>query len=76
MYNHFLSERTARDIDSRVSKLLKDLDDPEPPAGCGVCAALVVQRSEARARGDLSRVSDLNVEIRNHHEPRPKRRTA
>lgn len=43
--------------------------DPEPPADCGVCAALVRQRSEARARGDLSRVSDFNVEIRNHHEP-------
>ncbi|MBE4789944.1 hypothetical protein [Streptomyces caniscabiei] len=48
--------------------------DPEPPADCGVCAALVVQRSEARARDDLSKVSDLNVEIRNHHQPRQKLR--
>ncbi|MDX3583018.1 hypothetical protein [Streptomyces europaeiscabiei] len=50
------------------------LDDPTPPADCGVCAALAVQRAEARADGDLSRVSDLNVEIRNHHPARPKRR--
>ncbi|CBG71854.1 hypothetical protein SCAB_48031 [Streptomyces scabiei 87.22] len=50
------------------------LDDPEPPADCGVCAALAVQRTDARGRGDLSKVSDLNVEIRNHHQPRPKRR--
>lgn len=60
-------------MDSPVT-LGMPLDDPEPPAGCGVCAALVVQRSEARARDDLSRVSDLNIEIRNHHQPRAKRR--
>jgi hypothetical protein len=50
------------------------LAEPVPPADCGVCAALVKQRTEARSRGDLSKVSDLNVEIRNHHQPRPKRR--
>ena len=50
------------------------LEEPVPPADCGVCAALVVQRSEARARDDLSKVSDLNIEIRNHHQPRAKRR--
>lgn len=48
------------------------LEWPTPPAGCGVCAALVEQRSEARARDDLSRVSDFNVEIRAHH-PAPRR---
>ena len=48
------------------------LDEPVPPADCGVCAALVKQRAEARARDDGSRVSDLNVEIRAHHEPRRK----
>ncbi|WP_333745867.1 hypothetical protein [Streptomyces sp. IBSBF 2950] len=50
------------------------LEEPAPPADCGVCAALVVQRSEARARDDLSKVSDLNVEIRNHHPARRTRR--
>lgn len=52
------------------------LQEPTPPADCGVCAALVQERSAARARDDLSRVSDLNIEIRNHtHEPpRRKRR--
>lgn len=49
-------------------------EDPVPPADCGVCAALVKQRSEAKDGGDLSRVSDLNIEIRNHHQPRRKRR--
>ncbi|MFC9911054.1 hypothetical protein [Streptomyces sp. NPDC059862] len=49
------------------------LDAPEPPVGCGVCQALARQRAEAAARGDLSRVSDCNVEIRNHHEPQRRR---
>ncbi|WP_078623155.1 hypothetical protein [Streptomyces prunicolor] len=40
--------------------------DPEPTAGCDVCLALDSQRTEARMRGDLSKVSDLNVEIRRH----------
>ena len=50
------------------------LDEPVPPSDCGVCAALVRERAEARARDDGSRVSDLNVEIRAHHTPRQKRR--
>lgn len=50
------------------------LEEPVPPADCGVCAALVKQRAEARARDDLSKVADLNVEIRAHHQPRRKRR--
>ncbi|MEH0428862.1 hypothetical protein QBB34_21505 [Streptomyces stelliscabiei] len=49
-------------------------EEPVPPADCGVCAALVKERSAARARDDLSRVSDLNVEIRAHHAPRRKQR--
>ncbi|MFZ2724654.1 MAG: hypothetical protein WAX77_00195 [Methylococcaceae bacterium] len=31
MQNSFLSERTANDIDCRVAKILKDLDNPKPP---------------------------------------------
>ena len=31
MQNSFLAERTARDIDERIAKILKDLGDPEPP---------------------------------------------
>lgn len=31
MQNSFLAERTVRDIDKRVSKILKDLGYPEPP---------------------------------------------
>ena len=31
MQNIYLDERTARDIDKRVAKILRDLDDPEPP---------------------------------------------
>ncbi|WP_055712631.1 hypothetical protein [Streptomyces torulosus] len=50
------------------------LDDPQPPEDCGVCAALVKQRAEARGRGDMSKVSDLNVEIRSHHASRPRKR--
>ncbi|MGJ5833527.1 hypothetical protein [Streptomyces ossamyceticus] len=48
--------------------------EPIPPDDCGVCAALAKARAAAKEQGDMSRVSDLNVEIRNHHEPRRKRR--
>jgi hypothetical protein len=40
--------------------------EPTPMDGCGVCEALVKQRAAARQRGDLSAVSDANVELRNH----------
>ncbi|MCX5423164.1 hypothetical protein OHA48_27285 [Streptomyces sp. NBC_00114] len=40
--------------------------DPEPDVDCDVCQALGRQRSEARAQRDMSKVSDLNIEIRNH----------
>lgn len=47
---------------------------PDPVADCDVCQALDKQRSEARAEGDMSKVSDLNVEIRNHpHRGRGRR---
>jgi hypothetical protein len=49
-------------------------DDPVPPSDCGVCAALVRQRAEASSRGDMSRVSDYNVEIRDHHHRPPRRK--
>ncbi|MER7927045.1 hypothetical protein ABTY96_28465 [Streptomyces sp. NPDC096057] len=42
------------------------LDEPMPSAGCGVCAALVRQRTDAQAAGDYSKVSDVNVELRSH----------
>lgn len=45
---------------------LDQRQDPEPTTGCDVCLALDVQRTDARMRGDLSRVTDLNVEIRRH----------
>lgn len=45
------------------------LDAPDPPADCGVCVALARQRTDAARAGDRSRVSDCNVEIRNHHRP-------
>jgi hypothetical protein len=46
--------------------------DPGPEPGCDVCGALAGERRRARAEGDLSRVSDVNVEIRRH--PHAKRR--
>ncbi|WP_260463276.1 hypothetical protein [Streptomyces sp. TRM72054] len=50
------------------------LEWPEPQANCGVCQALARQRAEAAVRNDQSRVSDCNVEIRNHHAARQRRR--
>ena len=31
MQNRYIDERTARDIDKRITKILNDLDNPEPP---------------------------------------------
>ncbi|MFF1687192.1 hypothetical protein [Streptomyces sp. NPDC058254] len=42
------------------------LDEPAAEPGCGVCAALDRQRAGAAETGNFSRVSDCNVEIRNH----------
>ncbi|WP_327401990.1 hypothetical protein OG194_18820 [Streptomyces sp. NBC_01288] len=42
------------------------LDGPAANPNCGVCAALARQRTDARAAGDFSKVSDLNVELRSH----------
>ncbi|MYU52157.1 MULTISPECIES: hypothetical protein [Streptomyces] len=47
------------------------MTDPEPVPHCDVCGALAEQRSSARRAHDMSRVSDLNIEIRRHpHEGR------
>lgn len=61
-------------MDSPPVGLTLPLEEPVPPADCEPCARLVKQRAEARGRGDMSRVSDFNVEIRNHHPVRRKRR--
>lgn len=51
------------------------IDLPPPPEWpaikprCRVCAALAKQRAAAQLSGDYSRVTDCNVEIRNHHAP-------
>ncbi|GGK48111.1 hypothetical protein [Streptomyces flaveus] len=44
------------------------LPEPKPAPGCGVCASLARDREQARRVGDLSKVSDCNIEIRNHSE--------
>jgi hypothetical protein len=49
------------------------LEEPDPPAGCDVCASLVRQRAAATTTGDLSQVSDCNVEIRAHTDPHRRR---
>lgn len=40
--------------------------EPLPVPGCDVCGALARARAAARAAGDMSNVSDMNVEIRRH----------
>ncbi|MGW5258141.1 hypothetical protein ACWERW_35340 [Streptomyces sp. NPDC004012] len=39
-----------------------------------MCAALTTQREQAQAAEDYSKVSDLNVEIREHKDDHPRRR--
>lgn len=41
--------------------------EPVPPPDCDVCQSLARQREDARRARNWSRVSDCNVEIRNHH---------
>ncbi|MFF3330011.1 hypothetical protein ACFYWX_10700 [Streptomyces sp. NPDC002888] len=47
------------------------LSDPAPTPGCGVCAALYRQGTDARnpksPNYDLSKASDYFVELRRHH---------
>lgn len=40
--------------------------DPAPVPGCDICGALTSERENARGKGDMSKVSDLNVELRSH----------
>lgn len=44
---------------------LGDLE-PVPVDGCDVCGALANERDGARDRGDMSKVSDVNIELRAH----------
>ncbi|WP_308364821.1 hypothetical protein [Streptomyces sp. ISL-86] len=44
---------------------------PGPAPGCGVCAALAKQRTAAYGNGDLSAVSDCNVELAAHPKKHP-----
>ncbi|MDT0467528.1 hypothetical protein [Streptomyces gibsoniae] len=46
---------------------------PVPHPGCKVCGALAAERERAQASGDLSKVSDCNVEIREHKDAHPRR---
>ncbi|MGW2629421.1 hypothetical protein ACWC2K_08840 [Streptomyces chattanoogensis] len=50
------------------------MPEPEPVAGCDVCAALAGQRAGARAIGDKTTVIDCNIEMRNHPHPKGARR--
>jgi hypothetical protein len=46
---------------------------PAPAPHCRVCTALAKQRAEAAGVGDHSKVSDCNVEIREHKDAHPRR---
>ncbi|MCF1510111.1 hypothetical protein LZ604_21315 [Streptomyces glomeratus] len=50
------------------------LEWPAPAPHCRVCTALAKQRAEAAEARDYSRVSDCNVEIREHKDDHPRRR--
>jgi hypothetical protein len=47
---------------------------PDPSPRCKVCRALADQRATAAAAGDYSKVTDANVEIRQHASPHRRRR--
>ncbi|MDT0467060.1 hypothetical protein [Streptomyces gibsoniae] len=54
--------------------LLPPADWPAPHPGCKVCGALAAERERAQAAGDVSKVSDCNVEIREHKDAHPRTR--
>ncbi|MEU9124370.1 hypothetical protein AB0C96_31690 [Streptomyces sp. NPDC048506] len=39
---------------------------PKPAAECDICQALVHERQLAEARGNKTKVVDLNLELRSH----------
>ncbi|MFG2638865.1 hypothetical protein ACGFX8_34890 [Streptomyces sp. NPDC048362] len=64
-----MTQRTARTSKTTPSEpYLLGLPDPEPQPteGCPRCEALSQRRATARRDADLSKVSDLNVEMRAH----------
>lgn len=65
--SHFDTEGTPGGGMAGPVTLFMPLLEPTPKPGCDVCPALAEQRAEARARGDMSAVSDINIEMRNHH---------
>ncbi|MFJ9415662.1 hypothetical protein ACIRPT_16025 [Streptomyces sp. NPDC101227] len=50
----------------RPVQLGEPAPEPVPVVGCDVCGALAEQRARAYAVGDLSKVTDCNVEMRRH----------
>lgn len=56
---------TQKPQDYRLTEL-----PPEPRAvpGCDICLGMCVRRDNARSRRDYSAASDVNVELRRHHE--------
>ncbi|OEV18181.1 hypothetical protein AN221_23875 [Streptomyces nanshensis] len=65
------SERQTAPV-SMVDLPLPDRLEPVGVPGCRGCAQIVDERASARAKGDLSKVSDCNVELARH----PHRRRA
>lgn len=49
------------------------LPEPHAYAGCSRCGTLDADRKEARVIGDLSRVTDCNVLLRQHRTERHQR---
>jgi len=49
-------------------------EEPGPAEGCDVCNALDRRRTAARQVGDMSKVTDCNVELRRHPHLREKQR--
>ncbi|MGW2698018.1 hypothetical protein [Streptomyces sp. NPDC001296] len=47
---------------------------PAPHPDCKVCWALAAERDRAQAAGNYSKVSDCNVEIREHKHAHPRTR--
>ncbi|MFD5198867.1 hypothetical protein ACFWM7_01600 [Streptomyces sp. NPDC058375] len=50
--------------------------EPVPNPGCDVCTSLGQQREEARVMGNMTTVTDCNVEIRRHPHKMQKRWSA
>ncbi|MFJ7624858.1 hypothetical protein ACIQZN_00020 [Streptomyces sp. NPDC097595] len=60
------SSATPAPLEYPIELPFGDPPEPVPVEGCALCANQAQQRQWARANGDASKATDLNVRMRRH----------